>query len=235
MKSVVFGLVILVAFHLTGCQTTDEMSDSATPTPTPTSSTAVAEKNIWESSIVRDEKGNVVQRFIPVEMFTGAKWNGSQNLTISTPVDIRQNRRKSMHVQSPVKGLAGNMVISRVRTSRGRIYQEFEINQYGDGLAMTYQDRRGRIFRRTVTESKFPVGWWKPGESRRYCGRLSTQLTILDLDYGGAHGIKFHWKIGCSKDCESVYVFLPESGLDIADVRPHPDIVLPDLKRVCDN
>ena len=68
MKSVVFGLVILVAFHLTGCQTTDEMSASATPT----SSTAVAEKNIWESSIVRDEKGNVVQRFIPVEMFTGA-------------------------------------------------------------------------------------------------------------------------------------------------------------------
>ena len=231
MKSVVFGLVILAAFHLTGCHTTDEMSASATLT----SSTTVASKNIWESSIIRDEKGNVVKRFIPVEMFTGAKWNGSQNLTISTPVDIRQNRHKSMHVQSPVKGLAGNMVISRVRTHRGRIYQEFEINKFGDGLAMTYQDRRGRISRRPVTESKFPIGWWKPGESRRYCGQYSTQLTILDLDYGGAHGIKFHWKIACSKDCESVYVFLPERGLDTADVRPHPDIVLPDLKRVCDN
>ena len=121
MKSVVFGLIILAAFHLTGCQTTGEMSASATPT----NSTAVAPKNIWESSIIRDEKGKVVKRFIPVEMFTGAKWNGRQNLTISTPVDIRQNRRQSMHVQSPVTGLAGNMVISRVRPLSGTIYQEF--------------------------------------------------------------------------------------------------------------
>jgi hypothetical protein len=231
MKSFVFGLVILAAFHLTGCQTTSEISTSATPT----SSTAVTPNNFWKSSIVRDEKGNVVKRFIPVEMFTGAKWNGSLNLTISTAVDILQNRHKSMHVRSPVKGFTGNMVISRVRTSRGRIYQEFEINQYGDGLAMTYQNRRVRISGRPVTENKFPIGWWKPGESRRYCGRFNTQLTIRDLDYGGVHGITFHWKMTCSKDCESVYVFLPERGLDAADIRPHSDIVLPDLKRACDN
>jgi hypothetical protein len=231
MKAVVFGLVILSVFHLTECQSTNVMSAIAAPT----SSTVATPKNVWESSIIRDEKGNVVKRYIPVEMFTGAKWSGSHILTISTPVDIRQNRYKSMHVRSPVKGLTGNMVISRDRTHRGRIYQEFEINKYGDGLAMTYQDRRGRISRHPVTESKFPIGWWKPGESRRYCGRYSTQLTILDLDYGGAHGIKFHWKISCTNDCESVYVFLPERGLDTADVRPHPDIVLPDLKRVCDN
>lgn len=229
--SVVIGSVILVAFCLTGCQT----SDKATASAIPARSAANAPKNIWESSIIRDEKGNVAKRFIPVELFTGAKWNGTQNLTINTPVNTWQNRYKSMHVQSPVKGLRGNMVISRDRIHKGKIYQEFEINKHGDGLAMTYQNRRGRVSRYPVTESKFPIGWWKPGESRRYCGRYRTQLTILDLDYGGAHGIKFHWKIACPKDCESVYVFLPERGLDIADVRSHPDIALPDVKRACDN
>ena len=194
-------------------------------------STSARGTSNWESSIVKDDHGNVLKRFIPVELFTGANWDGKQEITINTPVDIWQ---RSMHVQAPVSGKSGSKVIVRERDIKGRIYQEFDINQHQDGLEMTYQDRRGRITRVTVTVNKFPLGWWKPGESRIYCDKGNTQLTILDLVVGSSYGIKFHWKTRWSEG-ESVYEFAPNRGLVKADVRSHPEIDLPVAKDVCAN
>jgi hypothetical protein len=191
-------------------------------------------ESVWENSIERDPQGNIIRRFIPVELFTGAKWDGTNNLTTNTPVNNRQNPGKTLHVQAPMKGVHGNTVVVRNNQWNGHIYQEFDINKYGDGMAMTYQNRRGVVYDHTVTENKFPLGWWTPKESRRYCDYNRTQLTILDLDYGTSHGIKFFWKIPtCGKECEGVYVFVPDGGLLSGYMQPYPEGELPDGKSVC--
>ncbi len=218
MRRKFLGLVCTVFLVLPGCQ-------------------AAKNPAVWESSIVKDDNGNVLKRFIPVELFTGADWDGKQEITMNTPVDIWQNRSRSMHVQAPVSGKSGSKVIVRERQSRreGRIYQEFYINQNQDGLEMTYQERRGRITRVSVTVNKFPLGWWKPGESRIYCDEGNTQLTIVDLVVGSSYGIKFHWKTRWNEGGESVYEFAPNRGLVISDLRSHPEIDLTVAKDVCAN
>lgn len=206
-------IIVFCALALSGCQT-------------------VKNPDVWEASIVRDEQGKVIKRFIPVELFTGADWDGKHILTLSSPVNT--SRGRNGWIKTPAIGLRGNTVITRERNSAGKIYQEYEVNKYEDGIEMSYQNRRGRISNDTVTENKFPLGWWHPGESRRYCGKYGSQLTILDIDYGSSHGVKFHWKINCNNECESTYKFFPGSSNSNADLREHPNIKLPNVKRVCD-
>jgi hypothetical protein len=191
--------------------------------------------DVWEDSIVRDSQGKIIKRFIPVELFSGADWGGAHELTLASKVNTLQGKGREMRVWGPVKGHFDRDVIARKRNSKGLIYQEFEINRYADGMAMTYQERRGRTMARIVTHNKFPLGWWEPDESRRYCGQDRTQLTIIDLDQGWSNGIRFHWKIGsCGKECESIYVFTPGKGLTQYTPAADRNINVDSQKSVCD-
>ncbi len=212
---------------ISACQTTNTAKTVINP------KTGEAE-SVWAASIVRDEQGKVIKRFIPVELFTGADWDGKHILTLDTPVNKKRGRGE---IVTPYINYRGVPVIKRERYERGRIYQEFEINGERDGLEMTYQNRRGvKSVTHSITKNKFPLGSWRPGESRAYCDmRRNTQLTIIDLDYGDQHGIKFHWKIDCDEECESTYIFKPYSSIAIADIRKHPEIELAEIEKNCSN
>jgi len=172
---------------------------------------------VWRSSIVYDDKEKAVERFIPVELFTGAKWDGKQVLTIMTPAKTSQNNWGTLKVQSPAKSkTSDSLVISRFRIeykTNAPIYQEFDINDSKDGIAMIYQNRRGRIHSRVVTANKFPIGWWKIGEKKQYDdGEAQTEITIIELD-GPDHSIKFRWKTTFDEGGHYIYTFVPERGL----------------------
>jgi hypothetical protein len=173
----------------------------------------------WDAATVRAGDGVGPKRFIPVELFTGAAWDGTQALTLA-PVSttVRPGNDPPMSLSGPVKSdKTGALVYERDRTSRrtGRVYQQFAINPQGDGIAMVYQERGGRV-RQNVTASKFPLGWWNAGETRRYADDAQTGITILELDFpfdGIPHSLKFRWATNLSTDGIAIYVFSPNRGL----------------------
>ena len=188
-----FGL-LMVTLLLGGCQT-------------------ASNPEIWKASIVYDKNGKAIKRFIPVELFTGAKWDGKNVLTLNTPSNSWQSSDYRVNVVTPAKSIVHDRtVIKRDRTrSSGRVYQEFEINKNKDGLTMTYQNRRGRIGY-DITASKFPIGWWKLGQTKKYDdGMAQTEVSILDLDTAG-HGIEIEWKTNFSEGGHYIYRYLPERG-----------------------
>ncbi len=93
-------VLVMAALWLSACQT------SKTVTNPNTGKT----ESVWEASIERDAKGKIIRRFIPVELFTGANWNGVHELSINTQVSILQD---TMRVKTPVEGVYGGMVITR--------------------------------------------------------------------------------------------------------------------------
>lgn len=171
------------------------------------------------------------ERFIPVELFTGAKWDGKHELTlkeVSTTACASANGRRcdSYHITGPFKTetngtkikWAGNEIPYYRRTfdnrNMGPVESHFTINASRDGLVRIY-DKRKRWGERTYTGvgSKFPLGYWKQGEVRTYAARRPIRIEILELD-GPDHCLTFRWTIGDGKarNSDNNYTFCPDIG-----------------------
>ena len=193
------------------------------------SSTVFAEQNKgpWDKAYNRDTK----QRFIPVELFTGAKWDGKHELVMKDVDAIACSSFSgrpcdNYYITGPFKteknetkiDWAGEQVTYYRRTfstrKMGNVESFFTINQSRDGLVRIY-DKRKQWGARSYSGlgSKFPLGYWKEGEVRTYPSRRPTRIEIVELN-GPDHCLTFRWVIGKGerKNMDNNYTFCPDRG-----------------------
>lgn len=192
----------------------------ATATLCPARIAHAASSDVWNAATIV-ENGKPVRRFIPFQLWSGAPWDGTLEIVDYTVARTDQpENNPPITIRGPIASefAPNRQVYERFRENRriGRIYQLFAVNEKRDGVAMVYQDRGGVISKRTVTENKFPLGWWHAGESRSADDSAHTTIIIEDLDFeyrGRPHSIRFQWTTNLATDNSSHYIFSPGIGL----------------------
>ena len=187
------------------------------------------EKVSWDKAYNTSTK----ERFIPVELFTGGKWDGKHELilkeaaTSGSACDPVTGRRcTTYNITGPFKTerndtkieWAGNEVSYYRRTfstrRMGEVESLFTINNSKDGLVRIY-DKRKQWGARTYSGlgSKFPLGYWKQGEVRTYNSKMPTRIEIIELN-GPDNCLTFRWVIGKGerKNMDNNYTFCPNRG-----------------------
>jgi len=194
-------------------------------------------KSTIEESHYRDKEGDRLtkERFIPVELFTGGKWDGKHELVLkevsttacaSAYVEGRARPCDNYYLKGPFKTekndtkieWAGEHISYYKRTfstrHMGEVESHFTINNSKDGLVRIY-DKRKQWGARPYSGlgSKFPLGYWKQGEVRTYASRKPTRIEIIELD-GPDHCLTFRWVIGKGekKNMDNNYTYCPERG-----------------------
>ena len=194
-----------------------------------TSSYSLADQtNSWNNAYNTETK----KRFIPVELFTGANWNGKHqlNLTEATTTAcytvIGQDRPCGQvklsgpfftEVNETQIEWAGNKVPYYLRTFQIRgnqVESHFTINNSRDGMVRIF-DKRKRWGERTYDGlgSKFPLGYWKEGEVRTYPSKRPTRIEIVELN-GPDNCLTFRWTVGDGqkRNQDNNYTFCPNRG-----------------------
>ena len=191
----------------------------ASPTP--------EDKNPWDNAY----NSATQERFIPVELFTGAQWDGKHELVLkeaSTTACASVKGRPCDHYQitGPFKTETNNTQIEwagdrvsyyrRTFSTRrmGEVESHFTINNSKDGLVRIYDKRKQWGARKySGLGSKFPLGYWKQGEVRTYPSRTPTRIEIIELD-GPDHCLTFRWVIGKGerRNMDNNYTFCPNQG-----------------------
>ena len=153
---------------------------------------ALYANDIEHQELTLNSSGNanspIKERFIPVELFTGAKWDGKHELILkkvstSTSACASSNgtRCTTYTITGPFKTegndtkieWAGDEIPYYLRTfstrSFGNVESFFTINNSKDGLVRIY-DKRKQWGARTYDGlgSKFPLGYWKQGDCLLY-------------------------------------------------------------------
>ena len=186
------------------------------------------------ASKAKEKSNNAINtRFIPVELFTGAPWNGKHELSLK-PINTsacakvvgRNKPCDNYYITGPFETDENNSQIKwagehvsyyrRVYSTprSGEVESFFTINNSKDGLVRIY-DKRKQWGARTYNGlgSKFPLGYWKQGEVRVYPSRRPTRIEIIELD-DPDHCLTFRWTIGQGKkrNQDNLYTFCPNQG-----------------------
>lgn len=166
-------------------------------------------------------------RFIPVELWTGAEWDGSRELRM-TPAHLSFGRRGEKSVSGPMawKRPGSGEALQVYERNNGGKKQLFAMSSRRDGLGRVFDSRYGRD---CVDEVKFPLGVWKENETRTFdvsCNngalRRKIRVTIEKLDFtheGVPHSLQFHWVVdgGRGRGTDMHYIYSPGRGLASVD------------------
>ncbi len=162
-------------------------------------------------------------RFIPIELWTGGKWDGTRELKM-TPANLSFGQRRDKSIVGPVawtRPSTGEVIQVYERNNKSK-KQLFTLSSRGDGLGRVFDSRYGRD---CVDEVKFPLGLWSDGETRVFdvpCnnGKLRRTITLtiekLDFSYAGVpHSLRFHWVVnsGNRREADEQYTYSPGLGL----------------------
>ena len=155
-------------------------------------------------------------RFIPVELWTGAPWEGTQEIRMA-PAALKFGRRGEKSIKGPT---IWNGIEVYERLDEGKL-QRFALRDDRTGLGRVHDSRSRDLGCRG--EVKFPLGRWKQGEVREYelpCARGNEPLkvTIEEIDFvydGVPHSLRFHWLFmdGRGRGTDMRYVYSPLRGL----------------------
>lgn len=159
-------------------------------------------------------------RFIPVELWTGADWDGTKVIKAGK-ADLTFGKRGEKSITGPepyVRPGTNERITVYRRENRGKV-QLFTISSNMDGIGRVYDSRYDR---NCADEVKFPLGLWKQGETRAFevrCGEKvrRIELTIEDIDYvfgGVPHSLRYRWVVdgGRQKGTDNTYVYSPRQG-----------------------
>jgi hypothetical protein len=156
-------------------------------------------------------------RFIPVELWSGAPWDGKQEIRLA-PAALDFGERGDKYIKGP---MVWNGIEVYERLSRQDVLQRFALRDDRTGLGRVYDSRARELGCRG--EVKFPLGRWKQGEVREYelpCyrGNQPLKVTIEEIDFvyeGVPHSLRFHWLFrgGNGRGTDMRYVYSPLRGL----------------------
>jgi len=185
---------------------------------------------VWERAV--DKKNG--SRFIPIELWTGEKWNGEMDLVMG-PANRRFGSRNHKTITGPIEWRnpkSGNlmMVYERINeTTKGTKRQLFTINPDTTGLAKVFDSRPEKKTRyQSHNAVLFPLGWWKKGERREYIykeymggtqkvRKATLRMRRLDFTYKGMeHAMKYDWIMVDTKGkvvYHERFIYAPDKGL----------------------
>jgi hypothetical protein len=189
-----------------------------------------ADQSPWSSSIDPASKA----RFIPVELWTGAEWDGRKELKMSN-AELRFGDRLNKDIKGPMEWkhpMTGEtlVVYERINQERDGIKSQlFAMNEEKTGLGRVYDSRTEFGVRTFSGGLKFPLGYWQQGETKqvvetRYEGsRVDSRIesiTIKQLDFiyhGTLHCLEFEWVYKESKRAKIIdqqtYTYCPNKGM----------------------
>ncbi len=170
-------------------------------------------------------------RFIPVELWTGAKWDGDRSLKM-TKADLTFGSRDHKTIKGPVgwtDPVNGTQYDVYERFNRNK-KQLFTVRPDKAGIGRVFDSRGKRV---CEPGFKFPLGLWKEGESRSFkvkCWRRGKsfmremKITILKIDFefeGVAHSLRYHWIAdgGGKEGLDNEYVYSPGYGNVAVEMR----------------
>ena len=193
-------------------------------------SPVAADQSRWASSIDPVSKA----RFIPVELWTGAEWDGRKELNMSK-AELRFGDRLNKDIKGPMEWkhpMTGEtlVVYERINQERDGIKSQlFAMNQEKTGLGRVYDSRTEFGVRTFSGGLKFPLGYWQQGETKqvvetRYEGsRVDSRIesiTIKQLDFtyqGSPPCLEFEWIYKESRRAKIIdhqtYTYCPNKGM----------------------
>jgi len=162
------------------------------------------------------------RRFIPVELFTGSEWDGTQTIRL-VPAKLQFGSRGEKSLVGPMDWTppftaTPIQVYERINRDKRQL---FALREDQTGIGRVLDSRYGNSV--CLGESKFPLGFWKQGEVRDYEVRCRTEtrplrITIENIDFpyeGVPHSLRFHWLLnqGRGRGTDMHYVYSPMKGL----------------------
>ena len=167
--------------------------------------------------------------FIPVELWLGENISQSEKIVLPE-VSFKFGYKERYKIKGPIiwqnsKTNESIKVYIRSRYSKKEdkeISQLWTITNNNQCLGRVFDDRGNRFIENGC---KFPIGFWKKGESRSFTSnyfdekkgkykRVKT-ITILKLEKDNKSCLKFNWKLS-QKDTvidENIYEYCPRKGL----------------------
>jgi hypothetical protein len=160
----------------------------------------------WEESINLEKK----ERYIPVELWAGAEWDGEKVLKMPKVDGTYRHRKATYQIKGPMEWEHPTMGLKflayeRINPGRDGVkWQLFTINQDQNGLGRLYDGRPGRDGRLSSGGLKFPLGYWKDRETRRFVYQVwqsreserVESITIQKIDFvfqASPHCLEFYW------------------------------------------
>lgn len=173
---------------------------------TSVSAPVVALDNAWESSTNPATK----ERYIPVELWAGAEWDGKKELKMPKVDGTYRHRKATYQIKGPMEWEHPTMgrkflVYERINPGKdGTKWQLFTINEDQNGLGRLYDGRPGRDGRLSSGGLKFPLALWKEGETRKFTYQVwqskeaerVESITIQQINFvfeGNWHCLEFYW------------------------------------------
>ena len=134
----------------------------------PSAPAVAVDMKVWEESINRETK----ERYIPVELWSGAEWDGKKTLKMPKVEGTYRHRTATYQIKGPTdwkhpKTGQTYAVYERINPGTdGDKWQIFTVNEDQTGLGRLFDGRPGRDARTYSGGLKFPLGLWKEGESK---------------------------------------------------------------------
>ncbi|HEU4340501.1 MAG TPA: hypothetical protein VFU31_02910 [Candidatus Binatia bacterium] len=174
------------------------------------------------------------ERYIPVELWAGAQWDGKKELKMPKVDGTYRHRRATYQIKGPMEWEHPTMerkflVYERINPGKDGVkWQLFTINQDQNGLGRLYDGRPGRDGRLSSGGLKFPLGLWKEGETRRFVYQVwqskeaerVESITIQQIDFvfqGNSHCLDFYWtatsRNGGTIYDRQTYIYCPEKSM----------------------
>ena len=182
----------------------------------------------WESSTFPETK----ERYIPVELWAGAEWDGNRELRMPKVDGTYRHRTATYHIKGPLEWkhpVIEKMFVVYERINPGKDgdkSQIFTINEEQTGLGRLFDGRPGRDTRTYSGGLKFPLGLWKEGESKWFVYKVwdtrETQrtetITIKQINFtyqSTPHCLEFYWT---AKDIKTTfdrhtYIYCPGKSM----------------------
>ena len=145
------------------------------------------------------------ERFIPLELFTGGEIRDDQEIRYTSADTIFGEKRRKKIIGPIDWKYPGTDKIIKVykRTQKnksGKVKktQLFTVTNDGQCMGRVYDQRRSGT-KYIKNGCKFPLGWWKKGETRTFSvtdrGPRTVELKILNLGKKPTSCVKFNWKL----------------------------------------
>lgn len=172
------------------------------------------------------------ERYIPVELWAGAEWDGKRELKMPKVDDTYRHRTSAYTIKGPMEWkhpTTGQtfMVYERVNPSKdGDKSQIFTINDDQTGLGRLFDGRPGRDTRTYSGGLKFPLGLWREGETKSFLYKVwdsresqrTESITIKQIDFifqGVPHCLEIYWTASDKKTTydRHTYVYCPGKSM----------------------
>ena len=154
---------------------------------------------LWIISVSADE------RFIPLELFTGGEIRDDIEIRF-TPADKIFGEKRRKKIVGPIEWkYPGTHEIIKVykrtqKNKQGKIKktQLFTVTNDGQCIGRVYDQRKSGT-KYIKNGCKFPLGFWKKGETRTFSvtdrGSRTVELKILKLGKKPTDCVKYNWKL----------------------------------------